>query len=52
MTLFIPGSEARGYQGGDNRSKLRELQITKLDIFGYIIFVLVIAVLFVTRTYG
>ncbi|MCM3741017.1 energy-coupling factor transporter transmembrane protein EcfT [Oceanobacillus luteolus] len=44
--------EARGYQGGDNRSKLRELQITKLDIFGYIIFVLVIAVLFVTRTYG
>lgn len=44
--------EARGYQGGDNRTKLRELKITKLDIMGYIVFILVVAILFVTRMYG
>lgn len=44
--------EARGYQGGDNRSKLRELKVTKLDFAIYFVFILVIAILFVTRTYG
>lgn len=44
--------EARGYQGGDNRSKLRELKITTRDIISYILFVIIVAVLFSTRTYG
>ena len=44
--------EARGYQGGDNRTKLRELKVTKLDIMSYLIFILVVAILFLTRTYG
>ncbi|WP_156291739.1 energy-coupling factor transporter transmembrane component T family protein [Oceanobacillus salinisoli] len=44
--------EARGYQGGEGRSKLRELKIEKIDIFVYFIFVLVIMILFATRTYG
>lgn len=44
--------EARGYQGGEGRSKLRELKIEKMDIFVYIIFIVVIILLFVTRTYG
>lgn len=44
--------EARGYQGGDNRSKLRELKVTKLDVMCYVFFAIVIAILFVTRTYG
>lgn len=44
--------EARGYRGGDNRTKLRELKITKLDTISYIIFILVVTVLFVTRTYS
>ena len=44
--------EARGYQGGENRSKLRELKTGKRDIFIYIVFAIVITLLFVTRTYG
>lgn len=44
--------EARGYKGGDNRSKLRELKIAKLDIFIFIVFAIVVAILFMTRTYG
>lgn len=44
--------EARGYKGGENRSKLRELKITKLDFAIYIIFIVVVAILFITRTYG
>lgn len=44
--------EARGYQGGENRTKLRELKITKLDAISYFIFILVVAILFATRTYG
>lgn len=44
--------EARGYQGGENRSKLRELKITKLDWSIYILFIAVVVLLFVTRTYG
>ncbi|WP_068677119.1 energy-coupling factor transporter transmembrane protein EcfT [Oceanobacillus sp. Castelsardo] len=44
--------EARGYQGGEGRSKLRELKIEKMDIFVYLIFIVVIILLFLTRTYG
>ncbi|RLL40723.1 energy-coupling factor transporter transmembrane protein EcfT [Oceanobacillus piezotolerans] len=44
--------EARGYQGGYGRSKLRQLQIGKIDIMVYLVFIAVIAGLFLTRTYG
>jgi len=43
--------EARGYQGDVGRTKLRELKISRTDILIYILFLLVIAVLFLTRTY-
>jgi energy-coupling factor transport system permease protein len=43
--------EARGYHGGEGRSKLRELKIRKLDVLIYILFAGVIAVLFTFRTY-
>lgn len=41
--------EARGYQGGEGRSKLRELQYKKRDYAAFIIFILVIIILFVVR---
>lgn len=41
--------EARGYRGGEGRTKLRELKIEKRDILSFIIFALVIAVLFLLR---
>lgn len=41
--------EARGYQGGEGRTKLRELNITKQDWFAFIIFALVITGLFLFR---
>src|SRR5690625_1112743 len=41
--------EARGYQGGEGRSKLRELQYKKRDYAAFIIFMLVIIILFVVR---
>ncbi|WP_067729274.1 energy-coupling factor transporter transmembrane component T family protein [Oceanobacillus damuensis] len=44
--------EARGYQGGEGRTKLRELKIERNDIFIFILFAFVIAGLFMTRTYG
>ncbi|RKQ32315.1 energy-coupling factor transporter transmembrane component T family protein [Oceanobacillus halophilus] len=44
--------EARGYQGGHGRSKLRELKIEKIDILVYFVFLAVITVLLLTRTYG
>ncbi len=44
--------EARGYQGGEGRTKLRELKISKLDIWIYILFICVIIGLFLTRNYG
>lgn len=44
--------EARGYQGGENRTRLRELKTGKRDIYIYIVFVIVLTLLFVTRTYG
>ncbi|WP_085993656.1 energy-coupling factor transporter transmembrane component T family protein [Oceanobacillus senegalensis] len=44
--------EARGYQGGHGRSKLRELKIDSIDVVAYIIFIIVIVILFYTRNYG
>jgi energy-coupling factor transport system permease protein len=43
--------EARGYQGGEGRSKLRELKYQKRDILAFILFVLIIIMLFVVRSY-
>lgn len=43
--------EARGYHGGEGRTKLRELKIEKRDIIIYILFAIVIAMLFYTRNY-
>lgn len=42
--------EARGYHGGEGRTKLRELKIEKRDIMIYLLFIVVIAVLFYTRS--
>ncbi|MFG6117258.1 energy-coupling factor transporter transmembrane component T family protein [Halobacillus sp. MO56] len=42
--------EARGYQGGEGRTKLRELRTGRLDIYAYILFFLVIIGLFLTRS--
>ncbi|GEN32004.1 energy-coupling factor transport system permease protein [Cerasibacillus quisquiliarum] len=44
--------EARGYQGGEGRTKLRELKLSKLDIWIYCLFICVIIALFLTRHYG
>lgn len=44
--------EARGYQGGEGRSKLRELKVEKIDILIYFIFIAIITILFITRSYG
>lgn len=44
--------EARGYQGGEGRTKLRELRINRQDIGIYVVFVCVIAGLFLTRQYS
>ncbi|MFD1039127.1 energy-coupling factor transporter transmembrane component T family protein [Virgibacillus byunsanensis] len=44
--------EARGYQGGEGRTKLRELKIERRDIFIYLIFACIIAGLFWTRSYS
>ncbi|WP_188456402.1 energy-coupling factor transporter transmembrane component T family protein [Virgibacillus oceani] len=41
--------EARGYQGGEGRSKLRELKIEKIDIAVYLLFALAVAIVFYTR---
>lgn len=43
--------EARGYNGDEGRTKLRELKIQKHDIFIYLLFLAVIASLFITRNY-
>jgi energy-coupling factor transport system permease protein len=43
--------EARGYQGGEGRSKLRQLKIRKMDIIVFLFFLIIIAGLFVTRNY-
>lgn len=41
--------EARGYQGGEGRSKLRELAYKRIDYASFIIFIIVIIVLFIVR---
>lgn len=41
--------EARGYQGGEGRTKLRELSLRKLDIQMFVIFALVVIGMFLTR---
>ncbi|MFZ3578119.1 energy-coupling factor transporter transmembrane component T family protein [Virgibacillus sp. DJP39] len=43
--------EARGYQGGEGRTKLRELKIEKRDVAIYLLFVCVLAGLLLTRNY-
>lgn len=43
--------EARGYQGGEGRTKLRELKIEKRDIAIYLLFIGVVAALLFTRNY-
>lgn len=43
--------EARGYHGGEGRTKLRELKIQKRDIFIYGLFAIVAALLFYLRIY-
>lgn len=41
--------EARGYQGGEGRTKLRELQYKRKDLMSFIIFTLVVISLFIVR---
>lgn len=43
--------EARGYRGGEGRTKLRELKIEKRDVIVYLLFLIVIVGLFFTRKY-
>lgn len=43
--------EARGYNGGEGRTKLRELKVEKRDIAIYLLFIVVVAGLFYTRNY-
>ncbi|ALX49364.1 energy-coupling factor transporter transmembrane component T family protein [Lentibacillus amyloliquefaciens] len=43
--------EARGYQGGEGRTKLRELRLEKKDFLIFLLFILITAVLFFTRSY-
>ncbi|MBM7573061.1 energy-coupling factor transporter transmembrane component T family protein [Aquibacillus albus] len=42
--------EARGYQGGEGRTKLRQLRVEKRDILAYVLFVCVLIGLFFTRS--
>ncbi|KGX89327.1 energy-coupling factor transporter transmembrane component T family protein [Pontibacillus marinus] len=42
--------EARGYQGGEGRTKLRELTLTKEDIAALVLFVVVMVGVFILRT--
>jgi len=41
--------EARGYQGGEGRTKLRELSYARRDLFSFILFTAVIITLFIVR---
>ncbi|RYG72810.1 energy-coupling factor transporter transmembrane protein EcfT [Lentibacillus lipolyticus] len=43
--------EARGYQGGEGRSKLRELKLEKRDFIIFALFIAVVITLFATRNY-
>ncbi|TGB00884.1 energy-coupling factor transporter transmembrane component T family protein [Halobacillus salinus] len=42
--------EARGYRGGEGRTKLRELKVGKVDFMIYALFLLVVIGLFLTRS--
>ncbi|MBN8237396.1 energy-coupling factor transporter transmembrane protein EcfT [Halobacillus kuroshimensis] len=42
--------EARGYQGGEGRTKLRELKLERRDWLLFAVFILLAAVLFLTRS--
>ena len=44
--------EARGYQGGEGRTKLRKLKIEKRDIFVLLLFICFVAGLALTRTWA
>ncbi|MFC2949244.1 energy-coupling factor transporter transmembrane component T family protein [Virgibacillus sediminis] len=44
--------EARGYQGGEGRTKLRELKIEPRDIWVILLFAAVVIGLFLTRSYS
>lgn len=44
--------EARGYSGGEGRTKLRELKVGKHDVAIYIFFIIVVAGTFLTRSYS
>ncbi|TRM11200.1 energy-coupling factor transporter transmembrane protein EcfT [Lentibacillus cibarius] len=43
--------EARGYQGGEGRTKLRELKLEKKDFIIFVLFIAVVVALFATRNY-
>lgn len=43
--------EARGYQGGEGRTKLRQLKIKGSDLIIFLFFIIVVAGLFLTRNY-
>lgn len=43
--------EARGYRGGKGRTKLRALKLTKIDYMACLLYLAVIASLFVVRSY-
>lgn len=44
--------EARGYRGGEGRTKFRELKLKKRDFYIYLLFSCVIITLFLLRSYG
>lgn len=41
--------EARGYRGGEGRTKIRELAYRRIDYLSFIVFIIVIIILFVVR---
>lgn len=43
--------EARGYQGGEGRTKLRQLKIKRMDLIVLLFFLVVVTGLFLTRNY-
>ncbi|SDD57811.1 energy-coupling factor transport system permease protein [Terribacillus halophilus] len=44
--------EARGYRGGEGRTKLRELRVMKRDVAALILFIVVVAAALITRDYS
>ena len=43
--------EARGYRGGEGRTKLRELKVSGRDFLILLVFLVAVGGLFLTRTY-